>query len=226
MSIRRNLIVCLALFAALGGTSYAATQLTQVQHSCNSKGSTTIAQDAVGRFYSTTRRSARSARTHWYVCAFKHGMSRIAYRSTSYGRAGSPFPLATSTKVSGRYVAFVVIGGPNPCNGVFWVQVSDMVTGHSTFRGGPFHPSPFAPVCGARLVLKANGSIAWIAPGPRRAGTGTGTLWYVTRHDSTGTATVDAGSQIDPHSLAAGGAWLYWTRKTGSPPGPRSAPFH
>ena len=232
MFIRRNLIGWLALFTALGGTSYAATQLAPGQSSCDPRGSATIAQDAVGRFYSRTftDRTAGLPRTRWYVCAFKHGTSRVVYRSTTNGRAGSPVPLGKSARVSGRYAAFLVTGGSNPCGvGFFSVQVDDLVTGHAMFRTRPVHPPAFSDLCEASLVLKANGSVAWIAPGPRppgRHGTGSGSIWYVKRHDSTGTATVDAGEGIDPHSLAAGGSWLYWTRSVGSPPGPRSAPFH
>jgi hypothetical protein len=97
------------------------------------------------------------------------------------------------------------------------VVVIDMVTGQRTFTGGfnagttigQLGPFPSLPP-----VLKSNGSVAWIytAEGNEE----------VHRHDLTGTAIVDSGPAIDPHSLAAGGSWLYWT-SAGSP---RSAPFH
>lgn len=200
MSVRRNLIACLALFVALGGTSYAATELARVQRTCNPKGSATVAQDAVGRFYSITisGRSPVSARTHWYVCAFKQGTSRrLPYGEVPTRGPGRPIPSDSSARVSGRYVAFFVFTGSLDNN---WVKVVDMVTGHPTFSEriiGRSYPD--------RLVLKANGSVAWTAPMPPPQ---TPVVWEVRRHDSTGTATVDSGSEIDPGSLAAGGAWL------------------
>ncbi len=243
MSIRKNLIAYLALSVALGGTSYAAVGAAQASaggqaghrsesrprasSGCYPRGSRTIAQDKVGRFWERFNPSARGteSRYSWYVCAFERGTSRELYALSYRGTRGPgpAIPSDSSAKVSGRYVAFFAF---DCCLG--WVKVFDMVTGRSTFSA---LPSRFNQGSTATLVLKADGSVAWIAPGPRRtgprgAGTGTGSIWYVKRHDSTGTATVDAGVGIGPHSLAAGGSWLYWTRNVGSPPGPRSAPFH
>src|ERR1700693_1625940 len=229
MSIRKNLIAYLALSVALGGTSYAAVGAASAsaggrgEHrwearprassgGCYPRGSRTIAQDAVGRFWERFNAAARGSesRESWYVCAFKQGTSRELY-ALSYRGTRGPGPVSpsdSSAKVSGRYVAFFAF---DCCLG--WVKVFDMVTGRSTFSA---LPSRFGRSSAASLVLKADGSVAWIAPGPmptpRGAGTGTGSIWYVKRHDSTGTATVDAGSGIGPHSLAAGGSWLYWTR--------------
>jgi hypothetical protein len=213
VSIRRNLIAYLALFMALGGTSYAATKLARVQRSCDPKGSTTVAQDAVGRFYSitTNRRSGPLTRTYWYVCAFKQGASRrLRYVALPTRGPGRAIPWDSSAKVSGRYVAFFVFNASDLGS----VKVIDMVTGHQSFSARADTDLDHAN----QLVLKANGSVGWIEYVPRQAGT----IWYVRRHDSTGTATVDSGSAIDPKSLAAGGSWLYWTN-AGSP---RSAPFH
>ena len=217
MSSRRNLIAYLALFFALGGTSYAATQLARAQRTCDPRGSTTIAQDAVGRFYSIAGKRPFAAfdsrypsprRTYSYVCAFKQGTPRKLPRWSA-----GIIPGASSTKAVGRYVALFVFSGTGSA-AVNWVKVVDMVTGHTTFsediiaRYWPDH-----------LVLKADGSVAWTAPMPPSH---TPVIWEVRRHDSTGTATVDSGSEIDPGSLAAGGSWLYWTNAGSA----RSAPFH
>ena len=176
---------------------------------CYPKGSTTIAQDKAGRFYSGP--SGRHGRA-WYVCVFKQG----APHKLRYPGGGGPFVTARHTAtVSGRYLAFVFLGDAPRCCGV--VVVSDMATGQRTFTGafnagttiGDFGPFPSMPP-----VLKSDGSVAWIYTAGGSA--------EVHRHDSTGTAIVDSGPQINPDSLAAGGAWLYWTN-AGSP---RSAPFH
>ena len=187
--------------AASAGGAVAASRGARAEHrsvsrGCYPKGSTTIAQDKAGRFYSS-RHGFRSG--PWYVCLFKQGTPReLRYA----------IPLASSAKVSGRYVAwFDRVRGPGG-----QVAVYDMATGHRNFdeRTGRY----------GSLVLRANGSIAWIASklGPPA----NPPTWEVSRHDSTGTAIVASGPQIDPHSLAADGQWLYWT-DVGSP---RSAPFH
>jgi hypothetical protein len=173
---------------------------------CYPKGSTTIAQDKAGRFYSSGRPDSSSGGS-WYVCAFKQGMRWRLYAAQ---RGRSFAPVDGSAKVSGPYVAFLVVG-PGPSS----IHVFDMVTGQSRFVAGVY---PVGSLPSASFVLKANGSVAWMSRSTR-VGART---WYVNRHDSTGTATVDSGPAIDPHSLAAGGAWLYWT-DAGSA---RSAPFH
>ena len=219
MSIRRNLVAYLALFAVLGGTSYAAVGASaasaggrSASPGCYPKGSRTIAQDKAGRFYIGSGPFGGS----WYVCAFKQGTPRKLHRPNpdTIGLFIGP-----SAKVAGRYAAFIFIGPTGFCLGgggrpPSEVWVVDMVTGQRTFSerltGGQSFPVP-------RVVLKPDGSVAWVTSDSCSGGA----ILYVHRHDSTGTAIVDSGPQIDPHSLAAGGSWLYWT-KAGSP---RSAPF-
>jgi hypothetical protein len=224
VSIRRNVVVYRALFIVVGGTSYAAVGAAaasaggrSVSGGCYPKGSTTIAQDKTGRFYS----SGGGPNRRWYVCAFKQGTPRKIYRFP-FGRDPALSPSGRSAKVAGRYVAFVFYGLGSFCvssgsPGASKVWVVDMVTGQRTFSetltGGENLPGP-----GDDLVLKPDGSVAWVTS-DRCSGA---TILSVNRHDSTGTASVDAGPGIDPNSLAAGGSWLYWTN-AGSP---RSAPFH
>jgi hypothetical protein len=232
-------LLYVALLMALGGASYVAVGAAEAStgqraggtasasRSCYPPGSRTIAQDKVGRFWERFNPSARGSesRESWYVCGFGQGRSQKLPFSEPFRGPRGPgpvLPLSSSAKVSGRYVAFFAF---DCCLG--WVKVFDMVTGRSTFSA---LPSRFGRSSADSLVLKANGSVAWIVPGPRPSGPGgsgarSGSIWYVKRHDSTGTATVDTGAGIGPHSLAAGGRWLYWTRNVGSPPGARSAPF-
>lgn len=225
MSIRRNLISYLALFSALGGTSYAATQPARVQRTCNPKGSTTIAQDAVGRFYSLSAPGHSDFRRLWWYCVF----SQRRPHHLKYHNRGAPPPYAhgpapadSTATMSSSYLAFVTFTspfgtGPRIRN----VVVIDMVAGRQTFTDPIYTAGEQCRCPGAalfpRLVLEPNGSVAWISNGGFSPGPS-----YVHRHDSTGTAVVDSGPQIDPNSLAAGGSWLYWTN-AGSP---RSAPFH
>lgn len=214
MSIRRNPVAYLALFTVLGGTFYVAVGAAAASAGgragnlspsggCYPEGSTTIAQDRVGRFFHIRRGVRRGS---WYVCAFKRGMPR------KLPTQGPTVPLASSAKVAGRYVAFFYFfTGRGPSDGP--VAVIDMVTGHRTF-------SERTGYAYGGLVLKANGSVAWIASPPGVVASPQ--PFEVTRHDSTGTATVASGPEIDRYSLAAGGSWLYWTNARS----PRSAPFH
>jgi hypothetical protein len=228
MSMRKHPVVYLALFIALGGTAYAAVGAAAASAGrrsghrsalpgCYPKGSTTIAQDKTGRFYS----SGDGPKRRWYVCGFSQGMPRKIYRFP-FGQDPAVSPSGPSAKVAGRYVAFVFYGLTGFCGssghpGASRVWVVDMLTGQRTFSetltGGENFPGP-----GNDLVLKPDGSAAWVTS-DRCSGA---TIFSVNRHDSTGTASVDSGPQIDPRSLAAGGSWLYWTN-AGSP---RSAPFH
>jgi hypothetical protein len=212
MSVRKNPIACLALLVALGGMSYVAVGVAAASAGgraasagCYPKGSYTIAQDKVGRFYVLkTHRPGGGFPQPWYVCAFSRGTSW----KLPYGNPDRGTPFGPSAKVSGRYVAFLV-GAPGPGG----VAVFDLATGQRTFSGGAGGGGIGPDPVDAALVLKADGSVAWtthdFAP------------WVVRRHDSTGTATLDSGPGIDTKSLAAGGSWLYWT-DAGSP---RSARF-
>ena len=218
MSVRGSLVAYLAPFVVLGGTSYAAVGAAAVSaggraaaapaasRGCYPQGTTTVAQDKVGRFYQSGAK--------WYVCAFRQGTPHQAY-----GRGPGPISRGLrSATVSGRYLAFSTTGGggsaPRCCGSVI---VIDMLTGHEAFRGA-FNGGGTAfggiDTVPSVLVLKPNGFVAWIYR--------TGNSEEVHRRDSTGAAIIDSGPQIDPHSLAAGGSWLYWT-DDGSP---RSAPFH
>ena len=192
--------VCAVGAAAAPAGGRAAAAPTALR-GCYPRGSVTIAQDKVGRFYHSGNYGSRES---WYVCGFKQGMRwRLPYRAVP--DAGVPY--GQNAKVSGRYVAFFVVC---PCAGV--VVVYDMVTGHRTFSEA-LGDAPAAHA--ASLVLKPDGPVAWTAH-PLSGD------WEVSRDDSSGTAVVDSGPGIDPSSLAAGGSWLYWTN-AGSP---RSAPFH
>jgi hypothetical protein len=179
-----------AMVASAGGRA----GLRSARSGCYPKGSTTVAQDKAGRFF---RIGSSPLSGPWYVCAFQQGTPR---RLSGFKNPDASRPVGPSARVAGRYVAFFLC-----CVGGSAVDVVDMVTGHPAF----FERSFLATSNG--LVLKPDGSVAWIASG-----------FKVIRHDSTGTAVVDSGPGIDRHSLAAGGAWLYWTN-AGSP---RSAPFH
>ena len=205
-------VVAISAVGAMAASAGGRAGQRSASRGCYPEGSRTIAQDKAGRFYSTMSGTGRSARTYWYVCAFRQGTSwKLGYTGAPTRGPGFPIPWDSSARVSGRYVAFFVFqpGGP-----FGQVEVIDMVTGRPTFSSHV--NTDFGHT--NQLVLKANGSVGWMG----YVSSQTGTSWEVDRHDSTGTATLDSGSEIEPKSLAAGGPWLYWTNG-GSP---RSAPFH
>ena len=181
----------------------AAPTQARVHQSCYPPGSTTIAQDAAGRFYSLPAHP-RAFTGHWYTCAFRQD---APHRLPFTGHADTAVPNDSTATVAGRYLAFYVMGSAGP-----GVKVFDMVTGHKSFS------RRLRPLAGDyHLVLKSNGSVAWIARFTFSNPPGNVEVY---RHDSTGTTIVGSGAHIS--SLAADGQWLYWM-DAGSP---RAAPFH
>jgi hypothetical protein len=214
--MRKNTVPAIgALTAVLTLLIAAPTAQTRTHGNCYLKGSSTIAQDAIGRFFMGPAPSASSSGA-WYYCAFKHGPPHVLAEIPIPQNPDESFPMNSTAVVAGRFLAFLYGGG----NGPTYVEVYDMVAGRLTFDsdayagGSSGYPSSPVP----QLVLKHNGSVAWIAS----LTTSSGVIRDVHRHDSTGTAIPDQGSAIDPRSLAAGGSWLYWTNAGA----PRSGPFH
>src|ERR1700693_2102438 len=175
-------VMAVCAFGAMAASGGGRAALRSASRGCYPKGSTTIAQDKVGRFYLLRGASSRGlSRRPWFYCAFRHATPhQLPYRN---GTPGPPYGPHSAT-TSGRYLAFFVYGGDAPrCCGS--VIVIDMVAGHGTFTGavnaGSTMPiGPFPSV----LVLKSNGSVAWIYGSEDSA--------EVHRHDSTGTAIVDS----------------------------------
>lgn len=104
-------------------------------------------------------------------------------------------------ELAGRYVAydnFRCAGGLFPCG----VVIRDMKSG--AVRRSKLCAQP--PGLMTDLVLRSNGSVAWI----RQLGGGQEyELWKL---DSGGEVRVDSGSAIDPDSLALSGGRIYWMR--------------
>jgi len=155
---------------------------------CHPRGSETAAQNEVGRFYTYQA-------SYWY-CAFKR---RRPHQLAPIEKYNYYFDT-----LAGRHFGFALW-----VNGAFdSVQVIDMVAGKRIFRAPPAGPEP--PDGGIdpevrSLVLKRDGSIAWIA-------TNWAEVPEVRRHDKAGSALVDSGTAIDPGSLGLGGSRIYWMR--------------
>jgi hypothetical protein len=200
----RNRLSRVIVFAGVAAViAVTPTAVASTSGGCHPRGARTIVQDAVGRFY-------LDATGSWYYCAFGVGTPHLAAHSPV---PDEPAPVDSTARVSGRFLAFFEEGGNAGNAGVV---VFDMVAGDATFGTAANEGSSLGGFgTPSVLVLKPDGSVAWIY-------VGAGGQTEVHRHDKTGSAIVDSGSGIPSRSLAAGGALLYWT-DAGSP---RSVPFH
>ncbi len=62
------------------------------------------------------------------------------------------------------------------------------------------------------IVVKSDGSVAWIAEDVELSPENSPTYYQVHAVDKTGSRVLAAGIDIDPHSLALAGSALYWTQ--------------
>jgi hypothetical protein len=104
----------------------------------------------------------------------------------------------------------------------WYVAVLDLHTGrllHHVATGSPVHRAPNAAGVGpiTALVVKTNGSVAWIAEDYERASPETDTsprvpYYDVYAADKAGTRLLAAGLEVNPSSLALAGSTIYWTQ--------------
>jgi hypothetical protein len=102
----------------------------------------------------------------------------------------------------------------------WYVAVRDLRNGrlvHHVPTGTPVHHAPNAAGVGpiTDLVVKTDGSVAWIAEDEERASPKTATspeiLYYdVYAADKSGTRLLAASLEVNPSSLAVAGSTLYW----------------
>jgi hypothetical protein len=101
------------------------------------------------------------------------------------------------------------------------VVVRDLSTGrvlHKVPTGSPVKSNPYQAGVGpvVALVVKANGSVAWIAEDVERSmnvGSSEVVPYFdVWEADKTGSRLLASGFDVDPSSLALAGSTLYWTQ--------------
>lgn len=149
-----------------------------------------------------------------YGCTFeKHRSYQLGYfpdegTCSSSGCIGVQHEVLAGSLVA--YEFFSIGGG----GGTFLVIVRDLRNGHVVYRvpTGTPRPQNASSVVGAgstvTIVLKTDGSVAWITERPH----GEATEYQVHALDKTGNRLLATGTDIDPQSLALAGSTLYWTQ--------------
>jgi hypothetical protein len=129
----------------------------------------------------------------------------LGYRES--GGSGGFADVVRQLRLAGRFVAHSLVTCRDRCS--VRVVVTDARTSRTRARSVPAGLDPNAV---RDLELRPNGSVAWIGP----SSAGEGAPLEVRARDASGERTLDSGADVEPHSLALGGATLYWT-KAGRP---------
>jgi hypothetical protein len=202
--MRRLALVTLVVLAAAAPA--------QARSTCTPHGSKTIAANTQLRVF--TFRKSGSDTTNLYACRLKN---RKRFLLASAEEAGGTGTSVSLVRVAGRFVAwdsqpFDDSQRYNPDFQGFPSSVNALDTGSGQRRTAPATTGNPAASTVTGLVLKPSGAFAWI---------GSAATLEVHRYDAAGDTLVDSGADVDPASLAAGSAQLYWTRGGA----PHSAPF-
>jgi hypothetical protein len=172
---------------------------------CASSASTTVYRSSEGRIF--------KKRGHLYSCSYREGRK---FRLVESGFRGEdrygPF------RVHSRYAAYVYRPSCGACesNGAY-VLVQDLHTGkHRTFvsamGGRPVEPADGIAQRVTDLVLKQNGSVAWIVVQTDNATSPATTRVQVRARDSNGGRRLDESLEIDRDSLRLDTSTLHWRR--------------
>jgi hypothetical protein len=180
---------------------------------CTPHGSTTIEASAAIRVFSL--RNKRTDAVDFYACRYK---TRRRFLMGSAGDLGSSGDAIGIVRIAGRFVAwdsqpFDDSERYNPDFAGFPSTVNAVDTRSGSQRSAPATTGNPSASSVTSLVLHPSGALAWI--GADGAGS------QVHRYDSSGDTVLDSGSDIQPDSLAAGPATLYWMKGTA----PAFAPF-
>jgi hypothetical protein len=181
--------------------------------SCTPHGSTTIEASAAIRVFSL--RNKRTDAVDFYACRYKTRRRFLMGSAEDLGGSGDAIGIV---RIAGRFVAWV--SQPfddseryNPDFTGFPSTVQAIDTRSGAKRSAPATTGNPSSSSVTSLVLHASGALAWL--GADGAGN------QVHRYDSSGDRVLDSGSDIQPDSLAAGPATLYWMKGTA----PVFAPF-
>ncbi len=220
--MRRMVIAAISLLALLSVASadaasfrYKATAKCRLAHS--------------GQF-------AANPHAQLYVAPAPHALPEfLGVYGCVYGRrpvflGGLPDPSSqgdegvTHVKLAGSVAAYekLYIGGYESERAEWRVTVLNLRNGrilHRASTGEPLAPLPEYVGVGqvVSLVLKSNGSVAWIADDYQRSRpfgvSGLEVPYFdVYELDRTGTRLLASGADIDPHSLVLAGSIVYWTQ--------------
>lgn len=225
-------ISALALFPTTERASAVATQ-HKAATKCRPGHSRPISANSQAQLYKATEPHAFPEYLGVYGCVYGH--RPVFLGPVPYASSGGAGGIAHET-LAGSMVAYeeATIGGYESSRAERWVVVRNLRTGRTLHRvptGQPLTPMPEYVGVGniVSLVMKSDGSVAWIAEDYERSGLPNGTenpYFDVYTLDKSGTRLVAYGTSIDPSSLALSvggtnigtnpqsvvGSTLYWTQ--------------
>ncbi len=206
--MRRILIPLVAVLTTVTATATAAAGTSrEARFQCLGPHQRLIAADADAVVYRTPPESRENGEE--YACSYV-GKRAFLLGPPPYGSAagsGGVGPIA----LSGPVVAYAVgrFGGPQGHN-VEEVWVRNLATGkllHRMPNGSPAQPGDIGLGLTIAIVVKSDGSVAWINGAPEALGT-----VQVRSVDATGSHLLAVSPEIEPDSLALAGSTLYWTQ--------------
>ena len=215
--------VVVPLLAALGLAG--AAPAGAAAKSCSARGSKTIASNSIARVYKlrgTKRLFGRSEPgTRFFGCSFSTGKRwSLGFNPDSFDIPG---PFIQGHKLAGRYAAWYEFSGTDggPTGGS--VVRRDIQTGKVLRFDKPAElpsdpsTSPFTTETDSFqpsvVVVKSNGSLAWIANSGGTENTECGDFGCrIMRFDAGGLGALDEGEDIGGLSLRLTGSTLSWTK--------------
>ena len=144
-----------------------------------------------------------------YGCAYRSGRS-YHFGPPLYGSSagsGGTNPIALAGPIAAYGVEIFVSGLTQQSSAEIWVR--DLLTGkviHRMPNGSPAEPGDTGIGETTAIVVKSDGSVAWMA----RSGGPEGI--QLRSIDRTGSHLLAASPEIEPDSLALAGSTLYWTQ--------------
>jgi hypothetical protein len=197
-------IAALTIFLAAASTSDAHGRHIAVPK-CIPKGSEPVVADVEAEVYAVTRKFQGHSRVSFAGCMY--GSSRL-YQLGHAIENGSVDSRVFA--LAGPVVAYTTIA---PANGSVPETLKVIVLNLST--GQTLHHESFPPVGEATsIVVKSDGSAAWIVAGPFDDCVPFATSCYEVADvaERGGGALLAKGPEIEPYSLALSGNTVYWTQ--------------
>ncbi len=200
-----GLAAAVALALALTGAAPVAAHPSKRHRSCHPPHTRTLAATAHARVFTSRRLIPETRIRLTYGCLLSRKRPVRFFRA-SFPSGYGPIALA------GRYVAY---GAYSDCAASFCdpnnVVLQNLKNGKVTFADGPLRVADVSD-----LVLRRNGSLAWIQSSFDPQGAVQPDMQVVKAERGQPPVVLDAGLDVDRGSLALAGTRLYWT-KAGRP---------
>jgi hypothetical protein len=218
MGMKRIAIAAISVLALLLATSASAARIRQQKPpaKCVPGHSRLLAVDTQAQVYKVINQEGPFPEA--YGCVYgrrsSYLLGRLPEEDLGPGGGGGVRHIELNGSMAAyEYSRFGEVGWAS-----WMVAVRDLGTGRwlhimPTGKLEESNPNPESAGIGpaVTIVVKGNGSVAWIAEDRLLSENGP-TYYQVHAVDKTGSRVLAAGTNIDPHSLALAGSTLYWTQ--------------